>query len=57
MIFGRSGCADWLEGIAPSKCAISEGLVVGLDIGPSTIAVVGDNSASLVKFCDTVVQP
>lgn len=45
------------EGVAPAKHAIAKGSVVGLDIGPSTIAVVGDNSASLVKFCDTVVQP
>ena len=44
------------EGVAPAKHAISEGSVVGLDIGPSTIAIVGDDSASLVKFCDTVVQ-
>ncbi len=31
--------------------------MVGLDIGPSTIAVVGDDCASPVKFCDTVIQP
>jgi len=34
-----------------------DGAVVGLDIGPSTIAVVGDHTAALVQFCDTVVQP
>ena len=45
------------EGIAPAKHAVAEGAIVGLDIGPSTIAVVGDSSASLVKFCDSVVQP
>ena len=45
------------EGIAPAKYAVSGGAVVGLDIGPSTLAVVGDNSTSLVKFCDSVVQP
>lgn len=45
------------EGIAPVKREQSYGEVVGLDIGPSTIAVVADNSASLVKFCNTVVQP
>ncbi len=45
------------EGVAPAKHAIAEGQVVGLDIGPSTIAIVGDDSASLVKFCDTVIQP
>jgi putative transposase len=45
------------EGVAPTKHSVSEGSIVGLDIGPSTIAIVGDNSASLVKFCDTVIQP
>lgn len=45
------------EGIAPVKHAQATGEIVGLDIGPSTIAVVGDDSASLVKFCDSVVQP
>ncbi len=45
------------KGIAPSKHAVAGGSIVGLDIGPGTLAVVGDNSASLVKFCETVVQP
>ncbi|MEI7842042.1 MAG: transposase [Gallionellaceae bacterium] len=45
------------EGVAPQKHEQACGEIVGLDIGPSTIAVVGDNSASLVKFCDTVTQP
>ena len=45
------------EGVAPAKHTVAEGAVVGLDIGPSTIAVVGDDSVSLVKFCDSVVQP
>jgi hypothetical protein len=45
------------EGVAPAKHTIAEGSVVGLDIGPSTVAIVGDDSASLVKFCDTVIQP
>ena len=45
------------EGVAPAKHAVAKGAIVGLDIGPSTIAVVGDDSASLVKFCDSVVQP
>jgi transposase len=31
--------------------------VVGLDIGPSTIAIVGENEAVLSQFCDEVVQP
>jgi lambda repressor-like predicted transcriptional regulator len=39
------------EGVAPVKREQACGEIVGLDIGPSTIAVVGDNSASLVKFC------
>lgn len=30
---------------------------VGLDIGPSTIAVVGDNEALLQQFCSGVVNP
>lgn len=45
------------EGLAPVKHEQACREIVGLDIGPSTIAVVGDNSASLVKFCDTVIQP
>jgi len=45
------------EGVAPVKHAQACGEIVGLDIGPSTIAVVGDNSASLVKFCASVIQP
>ena len=30
---------------------------VGLDIGPSTIAIVGDKEAKLARLCDTVEQP
>jgi hypothetical protein len=45
------------EGVAPAKHEQACGEIVGLDIGPSTVAVVGDHSASLVKFCSTVVQP
>lgn len=45
------------EGKPPAKHAVAEGAIVGLDIGPSTIAVVGDDSASLVQFCETVTQP
>jgi hypothetical protein len=44
-------------GVAPAQHAVAAGAVVGLDIGPSTIAVVGDGSASRVTFCDTVIQP
>ena len=45
------------EGVAPVKHEQACGEIVGLDIGPSTIAVVGDHCASLVKFCETVIQP
>jgi transposase len=31
--------------------------VVGLDIGPSTVAIVGEHSASLITFCPTIRQP
>ena len=45
------------EGVAPIKHEYAHDGVVGLDIGPSTIAVVSDHSASWVRFCDTIVQP
>ncbi|MHB8255115.1 MAG: nuclease/transposase family protein [Acidiferrobacter sp.] len=45
------------EGIALAKHSVACGEIVGLDIGPSTIAVVSEYSASLVRFCDTVIQP
>ncbi len=45
------------EGVVPAKHVQAMGEIVGLDIGPSTIAVVGEDSAALVKFCDTVIQP
>ena len=45
------------EGIPPAKHESAHGKIVGLDVGPSTVAVVGDHSALLVKFCDTVVHP
>ncbi len=45
------------EGVAPIKHEQHCGEIVGLDIGPSTIAVVGDNCASLVRFCESVIQP
>ena len=45
------------EGVAPVKQEPACGETVGLDIGPSTIAVVGAESASLVKFCESVDQP
>jgi hypothetical protein len=37
------------------KSLISEGGSVGMDIGPSTIAIVGEKEAVLLRFCDEVV--
>ncbi len=48
------------EGNAPVKEKHQferKGGTVGLDIGPSTIAIVGKEDAALVRFCDTVEQP
>ena len=46
-----------VNGLTRPKHPIAHGEVVGLDLGPSDIAVVGNHSASLVKFCQTVEQP
>ena len=56
------GARSWFvqlmqEGLPPEKHEQACGEIVGLDIGPSTIAVVGHEAASLVKFCSTVIQP
>lgn len=46
------------EGISPSKVKNKIGNeVVGLDIGPSTIAIVGESATSLQKLCPTIEQP
>ena len=47
-----------LEGTAhqKEKNIIAEG-TFGLDIGPSTIAAVGEADALLTRFCDEVVHP
>jgi putative transposase len=45
-----------LDGKAPRKYKTRKG-VVGLDVGPSTVAVVGKKAATLVKFCSEVEQP
>ena len=46
------------EGLPPQKKRniVSSG-VVGLDIGPSTIATVSDEAAELHTFCDTIKEP
>jgi len=45
-------------GVAPAKYDfLSSGQVVGLDIGPSTIAIVGDDAVGLEKFAPSVEQP
>jgi hypothetical protein len=46
------------EGTPPKKARRAIGHeVVGLDIGPSTIAIVSETAAALVPFCPTVQQP
>jgi putative transposase len=44
------------EGEAPRLHETAEG-VVGLDIGPSTIAVVSTEDAALDGFCPSVIEP
>lgn len=44
------------EGLPPVKHDTTAG-TVGLDVGPSTVAVVGEQVVDLVAFCPTVVQP
>lgn len=43
------------EGEPYQKHPVGDG-IVGLDIGPSTIAVVGDEQARLMRFCDELVN-
>ena len=46
------------DGVAPAKYEfLSSGQVVGLDIGPSTVAIVGDDAVGLEKFAPSVHQP
>ena len=45
-----------LEGIAPERRLTGSG-AVGLDIGPSTIAMVSDGDAAFETFCPKVEQP
>ncbi len=45
------------EGAAPVKYALGAAGIVGLDVGPSTIAAVSEKDATLERFCPTVEQP
>jgi putative transposase len=45
------------EGLPPLRRAINHGKEVGLDIGPSTIAIAGEQVGELAAFCPTVKQP
>lgn len=45
------------EGRPPLKYQTVDGAIVGLDIGPSTVAVMGDEAGSLVKLAPSVEQP
>jgi hypothetical protein len=44
------------EGTTPLRRAIRRG-VVGLDIGPSTVAAAGSSDAAFEPFCPSVIQP
>ena len=55
------GRARWyvqimLQGLPPQRRLHGAG-VVGIDLGPSAIALVSDGEASLEQFCPTVEQP
>jgi transposase len=46
------------HGVAPAKYDfMSSGQTVGLDIGPSTVAIVADDAAGLEKFAASALQP
>lgn len=46
------------KGLAPAKYEfLSSGQTVGLDIGPSTVAIVADDAVALEKFAPSVDQP
>jgi putative transposase len=46
------------DGVAPAKYEfLSSGQVVGLDVGPSTVAIVSDDAVGLEKFAPSVEQP
>ena len=45
------------EGLGPLKYQTVEGALVGLDVGPSTVAVYSEQGAGLVPLAPEVVQP
>jgi len=45
------------EGVSPQKYTTVEDATVGLDVGPSTLAVVSDRAAALVRLAPEVQQP
>lgn len=46
------------EGMAPQKYKfLASGQEVGLDLGPSMVAIVSDEAAAHVRFADEIVQP
>ena len=46
------------SGVAPAKYDfLSSGQIVGIDVGPSTIAIVGDEAVALESFAPGVAQP
>lgn len=45
------------EGLAPQKYETVEGAVVGLDVGPSTVAVYSERGVGLVPLAPEVEQP
>ncbi len=45
------------EGQAPRKYAAIENEIVGLDVGPSTIAVYSENGVALLPLCPEIDQP
>ena len=59
----ESGRRRWFaqlvqEGSAPAKYRFhADGQVVGLDVGPSAIAIVGDEAVGLERFAPSVVHP